>query len=72
MQADGLWRWLKPRLNNRTSAISAAHLAAAAAGEGHEALHRVLNGELDLDALDAVGHTSGWDALAGAVAVMRT
>ena len=72
MQAEGLWRWLKPRLKTRTSAISAAHLAAAAAGEGHEALHRVLAGELDLAALDAVGHTSGWDALAGAVAVVKT
>lgn len=72
MQADGLWRWLQPHLRERTSAISAAHLAAAAAGEGHEALHAVLNGELDLDALDAVGHTSGWDALAGAAAVLKT
>jgi hypothetical protein len=71
VQADGLWRWLQPRLKERTSAISAAHLAAAAAGEAHEALHDVLNGELDLDALDAVGHTSGWDALAGAVAVLK-
>jgi hypothetical protein len=72
MQAEGLWRWLQPRLRERTSAISAAHLTAAAAGEGHEALHSVLDGELDLDALDAVGHTSGWDALAGAAAVLRT
>jgi hypothetical protein len=71
MQSDGLWRWLQPRLRARTSAISAAHLAAAAAGEAHEALHVVLNGELDLDALDAVGHTSGWDALAGAMAVFK-
>lgn len=71
VQADGLWRWLQPRLPGRTSAISAAHLAAAAAGEAHEALHRVLNGEPDLDALDAVGHCSGWDALAGAVAVLK-
>lgn len=71
VQADGLWRWLEPRLEARTSAISAAHLAAAAAGEAHEALHRVLNGERELDALDAVGHTSGWDALAGAMAVLR-
>ena len=71
VQADGLWRWLEPRLKARTSAISAAHLAAAAAGEAHEALHRVLNGELELDALNAVGHTSGWDALAGAMAVLR-
>jgi hypothetical protein len=72
VQADGLWRWLQPRLGQRTSAISAAHLAAAAAGEAHEALHQVLNGELDLDRLDAVGHTSGWDALAGAVAVLKS
>jgi len=70
-QAAALWRRLEPRLASRTSAISAAHLAAAAAGHAHEALHRILDGELDLDALDAVGHTSGWDALAGAVAVLR-
>src|SRR5262245_44870129 len=80
-QADSLWRWLEPRLAGRTSAISAAHLAAAAGGEVHEALHDVL---ADLSAweapdllpslsrLDAVGHTSGWDALAGIVAVART
>jgi hypothetical protein len=69
--AASLWRWLEPRLASRTSAISAAHLAAAAKGEAHEALHDVLDGGLDLDALDAVGHCSGWDALAGAVAVLR-
>jgi len=72
VQADGLWRWLQPRLKERTSAISAAHLAAAAAGEAHEALHDVLNGDLNLGKLDAVGHCSGWDALAGAVAVLQT
>jgi len=80
-QADSLWRWLEPRIAQRTSAISAAHLAAAAGGEVHEALHQVLS---DLSAweapdflpglgrLDAIGHTSGWDALAGIVAVART
>ncbi len=71
VQADGLWRWLQPRLAGRTSAISIAHLAAAAAGEAHEALHEVLNGDLNLAKLDAVGHCSGWDALAGALAVLR-
>lgn len=71
VQADGLWRWLQPRLNGRTSAISAAHLAAAAAGEAHEALHDVLNGDLNLDKIDAIGHCSGWDALAGALAVLQ-
>ena len=69
--AASLWRWLEPRLASRTGAISAAHLAAAATGEAHEALHNVLDGDLDLDALDAVGHCSGWDALAGAVAVLQ-
>ena len=77
-QARGLWRWLAPRLP-RTSAISGAHLAAAAAGEGHEALHACLQALCTrgadwahtLDALDAVGHCSGWDALAGIVAVAQ-
>ena len=71
MQAEGLWRWLQPRLRERTSAISAAHLAAAAAGEAHEALHEVLNGSLDVQKLNGVGHTSGWDSLAGALAVLK-
>ena len=77
-QARGLWRWLEPRLS-RTSAISGAHLAAAAAGEGHEALHAALAHLFQrgpgwpavLDRLDAIGHCSGWDALAGAAAVAR-
>jgi hypothetical protein len=71
MQADGLWRWLQPRLKQRTSAISAAHLCAAAAGEVHEGLHDLLSGDLDLNKIDAIGHCSGWDALAGAVAVLK-
>ena len=78
-QAQSLWRWLEPRLAGRTSAISAAHLAAAAEGEAHEALHECLRTLLAngrpwdevLDALDGVGHCSGWDALAGALAVLR-
>jgi hypothetical protein len=77
-QARSLWRWLEPRLT-RTSAISAAHLAAAAAGEGHEAFHAALEELFQrhdgwpaaLERLAAIGHCSGWDALAGAVAVAR-
>lgn len=77
-QAQGLWRWLEPRLA-RTSAISAAHLAAAAAGEGHEALHGCLEALASrsadwtrtLDAVASVGHVSGWDALAGIAAVAK-
>jgi hypothetical protein len=62
-QAASLWRWLEPRLG-RTSALSAAYLAASAEGEGHEALHNVLNGSTDLERLD------DWDSLAGIVAVV--
>lgn len=77
--ADSLWRWLKPRLAQRTSPISAAHLGAAAAGEAHEALHDCLDRlflnrdgwDEALERIDAVGHCSGWDGLAGAVAVAR-
>jgi hypothetical protein len=79
VQANSLWRWLAPRLEQGTSAISAAHLGAAAAGEAHEALHvcleKLLLGTDDWEAaltnLDAVGHCSGWDGLAGAAAVAR-
>ena len=77
-QAQSLWRWLKPRLG-RTSDISGAHLEAAAAGEGHEALHRCLEALCTLApdwtsalaALDGVGHCSGWDSLAGVAAVAK-
>ena len=80
-QADSLWRWLEPRLAGQTSAISAAHLAAAASGQIHEALHEVLENlaawqppdlHPSLAKLETVGHSSGWDALAGIVAVART
>ncbi|HYL26024.1 MAG TPA: DUF2877 domain-containing protein [Burkholderiales bacterium] len=75
---DAIERWLEPRLA-RTSAISGAHLAAAAAGEGHEALHACLQALFSADAdwprvlaeLTNVGHTSGWDSLAGLVAVAK-
>lgn len=78
-QAASLWRWLEPRLAQRSNPISAAHLAAAAAGEAHEALHDCLSKlflrDTDWGAvigrLDAVGHGSGWNALAGALAVLQ-
>jgi hypothetical protein len=78
--AVALWRWLAPRLPGGTSEISRAHLVAAAQGEAHEALHACL-GELlgarapqwerRLAQLARVGHCSGWDALAGTLAVAR-
>ena len=83
-RAAALWRWLDPLASERTSAISRAHLAAAANGEVHEALHdcvealfaakappRDARWSLLLSRLDAVGHCSGRDGLAGVVAVAR-
>jgi hypothetical protein len=66
-QAASLWRWLEARLAGCTREISAAHLAAAAAGEAQDALHAVLNGEAALERLDA----AGWNNLAGALAVAK-
>jgi hypothetical protein len=69
------------RLAHATGAISAAHLAAAAGGQVHEALHEMLESlaawqapdlQPVLGKLDLVGHTSGWDVLAGIVAVAKT
>lgn len=76
--ADALAVWLRPRAEGRTGAVSLAHLACAAVGEGaavlHDALAALSSG--DTRALDAaatavgsVGHSSGWDALTGIVAV---
>ena len=68
-----------PRAGRATSRISVAHLAAAAEGEGAAALHDVLaaldsNDGAALDAallaIDRIGHSSGWDALAGAAAAL--
>ena len=72
--AERLSAWALPLAATRTGAISRAHLAAAAAGEGAEPLHRVLAAlcaaaeaglEHELDAIAGIGHCSGWDALAG-------
>lgn len=64
-----------PAAARETSLISAAYLRCAARGEGarvlFDALECIAAGdgaalEARLDAIDAVGHTSGWDSLAGA------
>jgi hypothetical protein len=77
---DRLWSAFAPRITAATNRISGAHLAAAAQGLGHAALHAILDHILagrdagisdHLRAIDAIGHTSGWDALAGAVTVLR-
>lgn len=63
-----------------TNRISAAHLRAAAKGLGADALHRTVDAlargddtalAAGLRGLDAIGHSSGWDALAGAVSALK-
>jgi len=77
--AARLGAWALRLARSRTSRISRAHLACAARGEGGMALHALLNALLagrrkpvrELAAVDAVGHTSGWDAAAGAALVLE-
>ena len=61
-----------------TSPLSNAFLQAAAEGHGYEALHTMIIALLenrpfarDLEVLGRIGHTSGWDALAGAAIVLQ-
>lgn len=73
--ADRLAKWALRLARTRTNRISQAHLACAASGEGHEALHFALAAILagrtrlarELSALRRIGHTSGMDALSGAL-----
>ena len=71
---------IRPTLEEGTGPISRLHLAAALDGESSERLHLMVNAVLagDHDQLASrlvlisqVGHSSGWDTLAGAVLVLR-
>lgn len=79
--AARLWAGLEAAAARRSLELSVAHLRAAAAGRGSAALHAALNalvtgraGDLPtvLERIEAIGHTSGWDALAGAVTALRS
>jgi hypothetical protein len=72
--AKRLAAWVLPLARERTGLVSFAHLACAADGEGAAALHEALvalcrpeKGAIKecLRAIDTLGHSSGWDALAG-------
>ncbi|HVT56315.1 MAG TPA: DUF2877 domain-containing protein [Xanthobacteraceae bacterium] len=75
---DLLWEKIAPHARMATGDISFAHLSAAAEGFGHEAVHRLINDVMEggadlppaLDAVHAIGHTSGWDAVVGVVTVL--
>ena len=76
-----LWQPLRPTARAAANPIAAAHLAAAAKGYGNAALHAALAAVIPgrgnamaaaMDGLDGIGHTSGWDAMAGAVLALDT
>lgn len=79
--ADQLWDWLRQAAVERTNKISLAHMSWAARGSGAAAIHGLMRAlfsnnraELPdcLNALDRIGHTSGWDALAGILLVCNS
>ena len=79
--ADTLAEWVLSHAPERTNIISYAHLENAAKGDCGEALHKTLEAISDgktealshgITALDDVGHSSGWDALAGVTLALRT
>lgn len=73
---DALWQALEPELGALTVPASAMHLSAAADGMASEPVHDLVAALLigdeapiarRLDAVAMIGHTSGWDILAGLV-----
>lgn len=72
--ADELAEFLRAAVPGRTSDIAAAFLEAACEGEGtagfHAALGALSRGDDDFAPLAAMGHSSGWDAMDGACAVL--
>lgn len=78
--ATQLWHDIRDHARINTNAISCALLAAAATGLGSASLHAALNAfakhdhtalTLALARIDGIGHSSGWDALAGVVLTLR-
>ena len=76
--AQTLWKTLSPLAAQNTNRISRTLLAAAAQGVGNAPLHAALNALIlqenltpALAQLDHIGHSSGWDAFAGAVLTFR-
>jgi len=78
--ADAVGASVLPLARSRTHAISYAHLACAAHGQGAGAVHDATVAlcspedprmQEHLDDLGCLGHSSGWDALAGVALVAR-
>jgi hypothetical protein len=80
VKAELIWQATTPQAGISTNPISYAHLQSASTGYGSAALHnaiamivsgRTVEIQSAIIRVAAIGHTSGWDALAGAVAACR-
>jgi hypothetical protein len=64
-------------LAERTTPLSACFLRATAAGHAGEALHRAVSSAITGDAdaavaaIEKIGHSSGWDMMAGIMTTLR-
>ncbi len=76
--SDQLWRSVSAVAGERTHQIARAHLEGASKGMGSAAVHQLLNAVLAgrngdhaelIKDIDQLGHTSGWDIIAGAICV---
>ena len=74
-----LWRGVRPCAEQTTNAISLALLRAASEGLGSASVHKAVSGILQGDiaavrdampGLGRIGHSSGWDAMAGIVTAL--
>ena len=79
-KAELIWQAATTQAATSTNPISYAHLQSASAGYGSAALHnaiamivcgRMVEIQPAITRAASIGHTSGWDALAGAVAACR-
>lgn len=77
---EALWQAIEPEIGLLTVDVSGAHLAAAADGLGAASVHAAINAILagtdatlpgHLAALAAIGHSSGFDTLAGVVLTLE-
>lgn len=76
--AARLWQAVRSEATRSTNAISLALMESAARGTGNASFHKailaVLSAAVTADALSGIartGHSSGWDALAGACTVLE-
>ncbi len=76
---DLLWSSVRPCAEKTTNAISVAFLRAASEGLGSASVHKAISGITRGDiaavrdampGLGRIGHSSGWDAMAGIVTVL--